>query len=354
LKAEDPEGDQVQFEIQVTQEDRTKTFTTDWVASGMEVAYTVPSNQALFAGRWSWKARAIDKKGAVGEWSEEVRTFIVQVPKPDLVPKGLTMSSRIVEPGEQVTVRFQILNQGQDRAEESKTRLRLSLSDEQPSANDPLLDEFTTPALGPNQSVSYEREVTIPLDISSGDYHLWVIADADGAIEESEETNDWMRISLKVNRRPLAPTLLSPEDGVTVSSTPTFKIKAEDPDGDKVRFKIEILRDGEVVRVFDQTQSTEGWGQVEYASGEEASFTVPSDRALREGTWRWRAMAVDSQSLESDWSNPHSLAVGPDTNGDGGIDDFELLNYIEAWARGEVRDFDLLGAIERWANRGKS
>ena len=40
-----------------------------------------------------------------------------------------------------------------------------------------------------------------------------------------------------------------------------------------------------------------------------------------------------------------------DANGDGVVDDFELLDYIDKWAKGLVPDFDLLEAIENWANR---
>ncbi len=39
-----------------------------------------------------------------------------------------------------------------------------------------------------------------------------------------------------------------------------------------------------------------------------------------------------------------------DANNDGIVSDFELLNYIDSWAKGEVGDFDLLAAIDSWAN----
>jgi len=38
-----------------------------------------------------------------------------------------------------------------------------------------------------------------------------------------------------------------------------------------------------------------------------------------------------------------------DTNSDGRVDDFELLAYIDLWAKGLVDDFDLLNAIAIWA-----
>ncbi len=39
-----------------------------------------------------------------------------------------------------------------------------------------------------------------------------------------------------------------------------------------------------------------------------------------------------------------------DKNKDGGIDDFELLDYITIWKKGEVGDFELLDAIDIWKN----
>ncbi len=38
-----------------------------------------------------------------------------------------------------------------------------------------------------------------------------------------------------------------------------------------------------------------------------------------------------------------------DTNGDHVIGDFELLDYIDLWANGQVEDFDLLDTIDLWA-----
>ena len=39
-----------------------------------------------------------------------------------------------------------------------------------------------------------------------------------------------------------------------------------------------------------------------------------------------------------------------DTDGNGTVSDFELLNYINLWVNGQVGDFDVLEAIDNWAN----
>jgi hypothetical protein len=144
VKSEDPDGDQVKFEIEVVKGSETKRFETGFFASGSEATFTVPENQSLSEGQWSWRARAIDNKGAASDWSSAwTFTVQVQVAKPDLVPKDLTLSASEVEAGKKVTVRFKVVNQGQARANPSKTNVRLSPSPDRPTKDDPLLVSLT-------------------------------------------------------------------------------------------------------------------------------------------------------------------------------------------------------------------
>jgi hypothetical protein len=107
------------------------------------------------------------------------------------------------------------------------------------------------------------------------------------------------RVGAPINRPPSIPTLLSPADRAAVSPTLTFKLKSEDPDGDQVKFEIEVTK-GSEKKTF-----TTGF----VASGLEATFTVPSDQALSEGQWSWRARAIDSKGAASDWSNVQAFIV---------------------------------------------
>jgi Tol biopolymer transport system component len=199
VKSEDPDGDQVKFEIEVVKGSETKRFETGFFASGSEATFTVPENQSLSEGQWSWRARAIDSKGAASDWSSAwTFTVQVQVAKPDLVPKDLTLSASEVEAGGKVTVRFKVVNQGQAKANPSKTNVRLSPSPDRPTKDDPLLVSFDTPALDPNQSVTHEAEVTIPAETKAGDYYVWVIVDVDSTAGQSDESNDRIKAPLKV------------------------------------------------------------------------------------------------------------------------------------------------------------
>jgi hypothetical protein len=62
-----------------------KRFETEMVGSGSEATF-----EELESGQWSWKAKAIDSKGAESEWSVS-KTFIIQVTVSNHPPKILIM-----------------------------------------------------------------------------------------------------------------------------------------------------------------------------------------------------------------------------------------------------------------------
>ncbi len=107
------------------------------------------------------------------------------------------------------------------------------------------------------------------------------------------------------NNPPASPTLRLPADGADVMTTTTFQLFTTDADDDRLEFKIEVLQSNQVVRSFDQTQDVTNWDQIEYSSGEMATFTVHESQALGNGTYQWRAYAYDGKQWSSDsetWS----------------------------------------------------
>lgn len=110
---------------------------------------------------------------------------------------------------------------------------------------------------------------------------------------------------------PAAPTLYFPPDQsayTTGGGYCLFALKATDPEGDRLKYKVEVFQDGKLVATFDQTQNTSGfctikdllagvWGnQADFASGEFAYLKAN----LPPGTYQWRAFAFDGTS----WSPP--------------------------------------------------
>lgn len=94
--------------------------------------------------------------------------------------------------------------------------------------------------------------------------------------------------------RPSAPVLIAPDDGVVVSPRPTFVMRATDPDGDDLQFRVEV---------YDQAGNVRRFSSARVASGEETSVTLPAAEVLPTHLYRWRATANDGRfdGLPSDW-----------------------------------------------------
>jgi WD40 repeat protein len=76
LRATDPEGQPISFEIKLIAGSQTLTFTTNQVPSGTTLAFPVPDAQPLPPGDVRWQARARDVSGNLSDWSQ-LRTLHV-------------------------------------------------------------------------------------------------------------------------------------------------------------------------------------------------------------------------------------------------------------------------------------
>jgi hypothetical protein len=145
----------------------------------------------------------------------------------------------------------------------------------------------------PDYGSGEQAQFIPPTPLQAGDYQ-WLVYAYDG--------RDWSEgseiRSFTVNNPPTNLTMIAPDDNASVDKRPQFKITATDPDGDRLRFKIELLQGGSVVKTYDQTTSTVGWDQTDYPSGATATFTVPESLGL--GTYQWRFYAYDGRT----WSGP--------------------------------------------------
>ena len=115
--------------------------------------------------------------------------------------------------------------------------------------------------------------------------------------------------AMVVNRMPATPTLISPEANAIVLGTPTLKVQASDIDTtDVLKYRIVFTRDNTTVATFDQTVDATGWSKSGYASGEEATLTIPANRALNPGTYRWQAFVYDGKQW-SEGSESRTIIV---------------------------------------------
>lgn len=132
----------------------------------------------------------------------------------------------------------------------------------------------------------YDLEAIVPLDVAySPDGERVAVVGQHGTVMVARAYREGM------NRRPSPPTLIAPENDVTVPLTPTFRVGVQDPDGNKVKAIIEIIDSGGGSRTVESDFVN---------SGSEASVRLTTP--LAEGRYSWRARVQDEGGLLSDWS----------------------------------------------------
>ncbi len=107
---------------------------------------------------------------------------------PDLMESALTAPTSAAR-GSSVTANDTVSNQGGGSAPPSTTRFYLSTNLTLDSG-DLLIGSRTVAAIGPGQSSSGSSLLTIPAGLAPGSYWIIAAADADGAVAESNETNN--------------------------------------------------------------------------------------------------------------------------------------------------------------------
>ncbi len=121
-------------------------------------------------------------------------------------------------------------------------------------------------------------------------------------------------ISIKYDRPPFVPVLLSPAQNSYVGIVPTFKIACYDPDNDTLKYRLELSETSgfaaPLARVMDMTLSATGWTKAEYASAETAVYNTPPTSMFQSGkSYYWRCMVFDG-TVWSDWSRT-LVSTGP-------------------------------------------
>jgi methionine-rich copper-binding protein CopC len=284
VKGTDPDGDALKFKLVIKQGEQIVAVfdqtqqTIGWdkesYQSGEEATFTVPTNQRLTAGNYSWVAFAFDGK----EWSEASEGRVIIVNQVVSVPELLSpISGAIVRP----TVTFKLKSTDPDGD-------RVKFVIEARKGNE--VKTYETEFVASGQ----EASLTVPEGLSSGEW-TWRAKAIDERGQESSFSSEQTFI---VNQLPTKPELIAPSNNAIVLPTPTFKVKGTDPDGDALKFKLVIKQGEQIVAVFDQTQQTIGWDKESYQSGEEATFTVPTNQRLTAGNYSWVAFAFDGK----EWS----------------------------------------------------
>jgi len=144
-------------------------------------------------------------------------------------------------------------------------------------------------------------------NVSEGQFVTAIAIDADG------NTSEFSR-AVSVTPPPPAPQLLFPRGGITVSTTPFFRLKAPATTGlGRVQFRIELSQDNfaTIARTIEPGTAN-GWNRDDYAPDEEAIAQIPAGAPLATGNWQWRAITIDiTRQVESALSAPETFRAVP-------------------------------------------
>jgi len=292
LSAQDPDGHQVRFDIEITQQSNTRTYQTSWVGSGEECQFSLPPDHNLVIGRVDYRVRTVCTLNALSEW---VSAWLVLNNPPQTPSLLAPTEGSVVEPeaafrlsttepdGDALRFRVVLRRAGQvvatfDQSSSTAGWDRASYGS----------GEVATYQVGPQNA------------LVTGDY-TWEAQAYDGYYW----TGTAGPVAFRVDRAPGIPTLLAPSAGSVVGARPAFRLRCVEPDGQTVRYRIRIYRDGVEVKTFDQTVSAEGWDLPEYASGATATLVPPADAALGSGSFTWTAEAYDG----SVWSSASAASA---------------------------------------------
>jgi subtilase family serine protease len=164
-------------------------------ASSQSMTVTLPSGVAT--GKYYLLAVA-DADNVVGETIETNNSGYLTVQLgPDLVESALTGPASVAA-GSSFTVTDTAKNQGGGTAAPSTTRFYLSTTTTF-DASDKVLGGRSVLALGPTATHAGSATLLMPAGTVAGKYYILAIADGDGALPETSETNNVRAVAITVN-----------------------------------------------------------------------------------------------------------------------------------------------------------
>jgi len=195
-----------------------------------EAAESVPVPAATPSGPY-YVAVVVDVFDEVEELSER-NTFLLQnqvtvEAKPDLTVAGGSFAPETVSPGEVVYIDATITNVGGTSAPQSAAAIYLSSDPVIEPTDYPLIVGIVVPSLDPQGSHTFSRAVFVPPGFAEGTYYVGVACDADGIIEEVDETNNNVALAgtlvvgrpdLKVSGGWFSPDLIYPGARIVVQA----------------------------------------------------------------------------------------------------------------------------------------
>ncbi len=293
LKSEDPDGDRVKVVIELRffspfpPFEEFKSFESDFVSSGQEVVVTIPTEQALGSGEWVWRVKAVDEHGQESDYSG---TKVIIVNRPPSVPELIEPEDNAVVP---LTPTFRVKT-----VDPEDDPIMFVIEVKQGEIVKELKTEWTMPISPPIGGGGIPQEVTYtPAEPLGAGRWTWRVKAVDKKGTESEwSASKTFIVQVTVsNHPPTIPIVLTPSDNVVISPTPTFQVKAEDQEGDRLKYRFVFKQGQQTVQEFE-TADTFGSGQV-------VTLRLPENQTLRVGVYQWQVLAFDGK----EWSEPSEI-----------------------------------------------
>jgi|GEM_PF-5320581 len=343
-RVSDPDSDKVRLQVELRRTDEYGGV-FDENQGGLKLGNLVTSGSIatasaieLINGNYHWRARAVDETGNKGGWVEfggnptSETDFILALPASaqNLVSIG---NYGVDSNGE---IRVPILLNNASGVGGFDIRLDYTPSVVSAYSNT-LLDKgdfsdfyaadnarnttgyietfaikFVPGGLSGNLVLGYVRLHAIGSPGSSSLLDLTVILydDAGDSIPQENTIDGLFTVNLTptpVNQAPGQPIELSQfksdattpitVGGATAERTVVFSARVSDPDGDKVRLQVELRRTDEYGGVFDENQGGLKLGDL-VTNG---SIATASAIELIDGSYHWRARAVDEKGNAGEW-----------------------------------------------------
>lgn len=204
--------------------DAVSALTAGSTASVSEVL-TIPSGTAIGTYYIVFFA---DADGSVTEGNEANNTGYVQISvtsaagSPDLIVQNPAATPTSILAGSTTSASCTVYNQGTAIAVASNLKYYLS-TDNTYSSGDTYLATSTVASLAASGSAAVNASLTIPSTTGAGTYYVIFLADADGAVIESNETNNTGSVAITVTVSITGCTSTSQYPSSTLTPTSAWK-----------------------------------------------------------------------------------------------------------------------------------
>ncbi len=291
--------------------------------------------------RYWWRARAVDEKGLAGPWSATASFLITPGNPPPDNPK-LTAPVD----GSTVTTHTPMVVVGGSVDPDAEAVTYQCDADVKDTFDTPQKQSATGLVPDMNNQATWTPN---PLSEDT----RWCVRCRG---RDNSGASDWVQACFLVNagnNAPSVPTLQNPSDGgMATTGTVTFTwVNAIDPEGDDLRYEVEVAIDPDFKQVIGQGTGADGRLGVAIAGvrGNPDQASPSYDKAF------WRARSVDVHGAASDWSKANAFTVGdgpPLTGGNGGGNG-ACACAVGAKPRAPIGIFALLLALAIWRSRSR-